>query len=292
MIINGVELISVNDGFFGLDGGAMFGVVPKPLWHKAAPADDRNRIRLGTNALLVREAGRVVLVDCGIGDRWDEKGADIYKIEKPDGGLVQDLGRWGLAPGDITDQVVSHQHFDHQGGATVRQDGRVRPTFPSAVYHYQRRQMAWARTPTAKDRGSYRPDDFEPVVGCGQALIHQGDYALTPSVWVEQSHGHTPGLQLVHVQTGSFHLVYCADLIPLAPHVRLPYIMGYDVQPLVTLEEKQSLLARAAREGWYLYLEHDPQWVAVTVEATGDDFAVSARLGREAFNAPASQQVV
>ncbi len=291
MKLGEIELLAISDGIFGLDGGAMFGIIPKPLWEKQSPADSKNRIRCGTNLLLIIENDRKILIDAGIGDRWNEKEMGIYAIDKSETSLLESLHSHGVAPEEITDVIVTHIHFDHQGGAVRwNERGELVPTFPNATYHYQKEHLAWARKPTIRDRASFRPDDFEPVFEAGCGLVHDGAYELTDHVKIEVKNGHTTGLQTVRIDTPNTTVYYCSDMIPLSPHIRLPFIMGYDLRPLVTLEEKNEVLEQAAANDWILFLEHDPDIVAVKVEKGVKDFSVSKRISAKQFNQPALEE--
>jgi len=282
----GIRLSALSDGTFGLDGGAMFGIVPKPLWSRLAPCDDANRIKCGTNLLLIETEGRIVLIDCGMGEKWTEKERAIYAIDRPEGGLKDALANLGLTPADVTDVVATHLHFDHQGGATVYDaGGEAVPAFPNARYHYQKRQVEWARSPNKRDRRSFRPMDFEPVLAEGsQAVVRDGAYDLCDGVGVGLSDGHTFGLQTIKVELNGESIFYCSDMLPMLAHCRLPFIMGYDLQPLCTLKEKNEALGAAADCGGWIFLEHDPDWCAAKVRRDGDDFAVADKLTRKEFN--------
>jgi len=286
MRLGSIELIALSDGTFGLDGGSMFGIVPRPLWAREATPDARNRITCALNLLLVKDGDRNILIDCGIGDRWDHKQADRYAISKATGSLDSTLAQHGMRSEDITDVIVSHMHFDHQGGAVVRdQSGALVPRFPNAVYHYQKRQVDWARNPVAVDTASFRPDDFFPVFDAGQAEMHEGNWHMNNHITVEVLDGHTTGLQVVHIATESGHVAFCSDSIPLSPHIKLPYIMAYDLRPVKSLQEKADLLERAADGGWHLFLMHDPQWVAVKVEQGVREFTISEKIDAVTWNA-------
>jgi glyoxylase-like metal-dependent hydrolase (beta-lactamase superfamily II) len=245
------------DGTFRLDGGAMFGVVPRTMWSRHHEPDDKNRIRMTVRCLLAECGDRRVLVDTGLGDRWEQKHKDIYVIERSAGHLVGQLAAAGVSADAITDVVLTHLHFDHTGG-TVRQgrDG-LEPMFPSARHWVQEKQWRWAHQPTDRDRASFRPDDFDPVPRAGLLELVDGAREILPGVRVLPVHGHTPGQQMVEFRAGDAVVVFCGDLVPLASQVRVPWIMGYDLNPLLTLEEKKSYLSRAAEEGHVLVFEHD-----------------------------------
>jgi glyoxylase-like metal-dependent hydrolase (beta-lactamase superfamily II) len=265
MKIGPYTLHPLETGRFGLDGGAMFGVVPRPLWEKAAPPDGRNRIDMAARALLLQGDGRRILIDTGNGAKWDEKLAGIYRIDTGEHDIVRSLRGLGLSPADITDVILTHLHFDHAGGATVRENGELRPMFPHALYHVQREHWEAAQKPTERDRASFFPDDFLPLQEAGVLRFTDGEGTIFPGIDLALFHGHTSALQCPVIRDGSTTLLYCADLIPMTPHVTLPWIMGYDLRPLVTLEEKRRTLARAVEERWVLFFEHDPRTTAATI---------------------------
>lgn len=259
LILGPHRLDALELGTFALDGGAMFGIVPKPLWERKIPADERNRITQALRTLLIRTGDRVVLVDTGIGEKWGAKERDIYRLQETDGALDRELARLGLTRADVTDVVLTHLHFDHAGGATVRgAAGQEEPAFPNATVHLQRRNWEWASQPTEKDAGSYRPENFEALERSGRLRLVDGETELFPGVQVIPSDGHTVGMQLVKVSGDGDWLVYCADLIPTTAHLRTSWVMAYDLQPLLSMEEKKVLVAQAIDDGGMLFFEHDP----------------------------------
>lgn len=253
----------------------MFGIVPRPLWEKASPSDDANRIRMAARCLLLDLGDRKVLVDTGMGDKWSEKERGIYRVEHPDGGIRDALAGLGVAVGDITDIVMTHLHFDHAGGLTERtEDGGLRPTFPQAVVHVQRENWAWAHRPTLRDAGSYREENFRPLVGPEGPQVQLVDGAarlLGDRVEVLPMAGHTPGMQVVRFDSGGTRFAFLADLIPTRAHVPLAWVMGYDLDPVRTTREKREILEMAIREDWVLVLQHEPDLPFVRVERTGQD---------------------
>jgi len=258
------DIRAVDTGRFRLDGGAMFGVVPKALWEKTDPADDRNRIEMHMRALYAEGAGRRILVDSGAGTKLDDKMVDIYEIECDP--LRKLLDEHGIDPDSITDAVVTHLHFDHGGGYTYHNEaGGLALSLPNATHHIQRRQWEAATGPNEKDRASFYPDDFLPIEKAGKLSLVDGEGELFPGVRVIPTEGHTPGHQVVLFGEGEGTVMYCGDLIPLASHVNLPWIMAYDHFPLSTLEEKKKLLGEAADGGWILFFEHDPVIAACRV---------------------------
>jgi glyoxylase-like metal-dependent hydrolase (beta-lactamase superfamily II) len=262
-------------GYFRLDGGAMFGVVPKPLWERKNKADERNRILLALRSLLIKGKDFRALVDLGISNKMSPKLFDIYGYEPVEGGVEGVLARYGESCETITHMIISHLHFDHASGATTLKDGKVVPTFPNAKYIVQRTHLEWALKPSVRDRASFFREDFEPLLDKGLLQTVDGDCEVLDGVFVQKCDGHTFGIQIVRVETEMGTVVYPSDEIPTSSHVPLPYIMGYDLQPMVTLKEKTKILERAADENHILVLEHDPTVVAVRVSRTSDGFEVA-----------------
>ena len=265
MTIGPYAISVIETGDFRLDGGAMFGVVPKPLWNRACPADELNRIALTARCLLLESAERKILIDCGIGDKDDEKFRDIYAVDFSRHTLAQSLAGRGLAPEQITDVIYTHLHFDHCGGSTRRDGKTVVPVFTQARHYVQRRQWDQALARFDRDRASYMDANYVPVREAGLLELLDGDIELFPGVEILLSNGHTPALQTIKISDGTTTLWYPTDLIPMAAHIPLPYIMGYDLYPVTTLEDKKQYLARAADEGWILCFEHDPAQLALRV---------------------------
>ncbi|MFH1810210.1 MAG: MBL fold metallo-hydrolase [Pseudomonadota bacterium] len=261
-----IEVRTIEMGRFALDGGAMFGVVPKPLWEKQIAADVRNRIPLALRCLLLRVAGRLVLVDTGAGENWSEREQDIYDLAPVAGGVLGALQRIGVAPDEVTDVILTHLHFDHAGGI-VRRDGAgtLVPTFSEATHHLQRRHFKWAEHASEKDRGSFKLDEVTLLARSGRLHLLDGDTEIFDGVEVLVSEGHSVGQQLVRVRGGGETLLYCGDVIPTTAHLRIPWVMGYDLYPLTTIEEKKAILAQAVEDNWILVFEHDPVVAACRV---------------------------
>jgi glyoxylase-like metal-dependent hydrolase (beta-lactamase superfamily II) len=276
MQIGEYKITAINSGYFKLDGGAMFGVIPRSLWEKTNPPDSLNRIKLTTRNLLLQKKGRNILIDTGMGNKWNEKGISIYDIDK-EITIQSELYKAGLMPGDITDVILTHLHFDHTGGSTIIENGKLVPAFPNAKYYVQKQNLDWAMNSTERDQGSYISDNFMPLVEAGVLELIDGETKFDETIEFIVVHGHTFGQQLVKISDNNNTLLYCCDMIPTASHIPLPYIMGYDLQPLITLQEKKYLLKKAADEKWKLILEHDPDTVMVTVAQTEKGFTAEKR---------------
>lgn len=264
-----VRVLPLLESRFGLDGGAMFGIIPRPLWHKTNPADAQNRIDMTCRCLLVEYPDRRVLIDVGLGTRWSERERDRYAIRDQDDGLSTALAALGLSAHDITDVVLTHLHFDHAGGlVTTGEDGAPRPVFERATHWVQRRNWAWAHAPSARDAGSYRLEDFSIFEAPDAPTLEllDGIAEPLPGLEVLPHHGHTPGMQVVKVTTPEHTFAFVADLIPTTSHLRDPWVMGYDLEPLITVQEKRALLYEAMRHDWILCFEHDPHTPLARIE--------------------------
>ncbi|HET9401471.1 MAG TPA: MBL fold metallo-hydrolase [Candidatus Acidoferrales bacterium] len=262
MTLGDIEVHLLTDGTLRLDGGAMFGVVPKPLWERKAPADDRNRILLAMNILLIRAAGKWLLVETGAGDKWDAKLRSIYAIENSPS-LIDKLSANGITPVKIDVVINTHLHFDHCGWNTRMVNGKVVPTFPNARYVVQRLEFDHAMKPTERDRASYEHANFVPIDEAGQWNFVDGDTEIVPGVELVVAPGHTRHMQCVKVSSGGKTIFFTADLVPTSAHLPYPWVMGYDLYPLTTLENKKKWLPRAVREGWTVVFPHDPKTPAV-----------------------------
>jgi glyoxylase-like metal-dependent hydrolase (beta-lactamase superfamily II) len=265
MNLGGIELELVSDGLFGLDGGAMFGVVPRTLWERRMPPDDRNRIRLALNCWLIRAAGRTLLVETGAGDKWDARRRDIYALDGA-GRLLEQLAARGVTPEQVDFVINTHLHFDHCGWNTRRAGDRVVPTFPRARYVVQRGELEHARQPTERDRASYLPENFEPVAAAGQWWEVEGEVEVVPGVRVVPVPGHTRDMQCVLLEGSRLRACILADLVPTTAHLPYAWIMAYDLYPMLTLYNRKRWLPRLAREGWLCLFVHDPVTPAATLE--------------------------
>ncbi len=275
MKIGKYKLDIINSGYFGLDGGAMFGIIPKPLWEKANPSDDANRIKLTTRNLLLQSDNRKILIDTGMGDKWDDKSKKIYAIDLQNDSLIPALSKLKVKPKDITDVILTHLHFDHTGGSTKCENGKLIPTFPNARYYVQKKNYEWAVNPSEKDKGSYLKDNFLPLAEEGILFLLDGEKRFDDEIELLVVNGHTFAQQLLKISDESNTIFYCGDLFPTTSHIPLPYIMGYDLQPLVTIVEKEKFLAKAVDENWRLFFAHDPENALATVVRTEKGFKIN-----------------
>ncbi len=275
MQIGKIKIDSINTGLFGLDGGAMFGVVPKPLWSKAYhPGDDRNRIPLASRPLLIQFDNYKILIDDGNGIKYDAKKIDIYDFDLEKSNPDNNLKQFGITRTDITHVILTHLHFDHCGGSTILNNGKIEPTFPNAKYYVQKQQYEHAIKPTEKDAGSFILNDYEPLKEFCMLELLDGEGELFPNIFVIPTNGHTPSMQMVKISDQGQTILYIADLIPTHSHIPYPYILGFDNFPLTTLEEKKKYLPQIYEEGWTIALEHDMKYQACTIkpDAKGKGF--------------------
>jgi glyoxylase-like metal-dependent hydrolase (beta-lactamase superfamily II) len=262
-----------------LDGGAMFGIVPKPLWERRIAPDERNRIQLGMRCLLIEHEAGLVLVDTGAGTKESAKFHDIYGIENAGAGgrtLLEDgLNQLGVRAEDISIVIDTHLHFDHAGGNTfVDAAGQPRLAFPNARYVVQRGEWVYATHTNERTAGSYFPPNFAPVIAADRFDFVEGEREIVAGIRVIPTPGHTPFHQSVLLESGGEAAFYPADLVPTASHLPLAWIMGYDVEPLVTLESKRAMLGKAAREGWFLIFEHDATVASARIAVDGKGFSL------------------
>ena len=270
MKLGAFDIYPVTDGRFRLDGGAMFGVVPKALWQQCCPADELNRIPLSLTCLLIRAHGKNVLVDTGLGDKEDTKFQSMFAVERMPT-LQESLRQHGLSRDDIHMVINTHLHFDHAGGNTVTNGSReLLPAFPKATYYVQRGEYEDAMQANERTRASYRRDNFTPLAQVNQWAFLDGDRELMPGVTAIVTSGHTRCHQSVKIESEGRVAFFLGDLIPTVAHLPLPYIMGYDLDPVQTLDSKRWVLDRAFEEQWLLVFEHDPLVQAGHVSRNAD----------------------
>ena len=278
MKIGKYELHSIETGRFALDGGSMFGIVPKELWSKLHPSDDQNRIEMALRSLLIVDDKRKILVDTGIGTKFSKKNQKIYKINQTEYSLEASLKKYDLETKDITDVILTHLHLDHVGGATYLKGKKHKLTFPNASHYVQKAQHEWASKPSERDRGSFIEEDFKIIEGEGKLRLIDGYAMILPNIDVIIYDGHTIGQQLIKISDGIDTLVYCGDVIPFTSHIKLPYIASYDINPITSIENKEKLLIRACDGDWILFFEHDPITEAVKVEKVKKEYTIKKTI--------------
>lgn len=237
----------------------MFGIVPKPLWEKSIPADELNRIPLHTRCLLLDSNDRLILIDNGIGDKYNEKFGKIYAVDDTTMNLDASLKAAGVHRNDITDVILTHLHFDHCGGSTVRNGDRLDIAFPKATFHSQQEHWDWAMASNVREKASFLSENLDPLASSGQMAFTEGRTELFPGIEVIPVDGHTKAMQLVRIFDGDTTLLFTADLLPTHAHLSPAWNMGYDLWPMTTIDEKARLLEEAIAGGWQLFFEHDPQ---------------------------------
>ncbi|MBU4173376.1 MAG: MBL fold metallo-hydrolase [Actinobacteria bacterium] len=261
--VGGLRVWTAVTSRFRLDGGSMFGVVPRELWEKKTTPDKRNRIRLNTNSLVIETGGRIVLVETGMGRKYADRLRDIYCLG--DEGAIGALEGLGFGPEDIDTVILTHLHLDHAGGSTERDGERVVAAFPRARFIIQKEEWDSAVDPHPLARASYSRPDFMPLYESGQVELVTGEEEVAPGVWVEHTGGHTRGHQVVHLNSGGEEAVYPGDLVPTSAHLKVNWLMAWDMYPEVTCERKKRLLETAARRGTLVLFTHDPHLAAAGV---------------------------
>jgi len=280
MKIGKYNISTIETGTFGLDGGAMFGIIPKPLWNKTTDADSKNRIKLGGRCLLLQSENKTIIVDTGIGNIWDEKFKAIYDVDQTKNTLLSSLKEKNISPNEITDVILTHLHFDHVGGATQSEDGKIIPTFTNAKYHVQKEHYKWAVNPSDKDRGSFIPETFSSLFKEGMFHFTSKNQYFDDEIELVTIDGHTFAQQMVKVSDSSNTVLFCADLVPTVAHIPTPYVMGYDINPMITIQEKKTYLLQAVDKNWKLIFGHDPNYVCATVQKTERGFAVNEKFDK------------
>jgi glyoxylase-like metal-dependent hydrolase (beta-lactamase superfamily II) len=264
-----MNLYSINTGNLKLDGGAMFGVVPKVIWGKSYQSDENNLCNWSMRCLLIEDEGRKILIDCGIGDKQSEKFFANYYLNGDDR-LDKSLVEIGLNADDITDVILTHLHFDHCGGAVRWNEDRTEyiPTFRNATYITSKAQWEWATNPNNREKASFLKENIFPIMEKGKIKLVNSDCELFPGISVRIFNGHTDGQVIPFIRYNDKTIVYMADLLPSAAHIPLPYVMSYDTRPLITLKEKEAFMNEAAKNGYVLFFEHDLYRECCTVQET------------------------
>ena len=264
-----MNLHNIETGFFKLDGGAMFGVVPKVIWQKTNPADENNLCTWAMRCLLIEDEGRLILVDTGIGDKQDKKFLSHYYLHGDDS-LDKSLANLGFSKDDITDVFLTHLHFDHVGGAIIRENGELKPAFKNATYWSNKQHWDWAVNPNAREKASFLKENILPIAESGKLkFIDVVDgIQFTKNIKVRFAYGHTHAMMLPQINYKGKTLVYMADLLPSVGHIPLPYVMSYDMFPMKTLDEKANFLKEAEENNYILILEHDPVNECCTLKNT------------------------
>ena len=261
------KAISLETGDFRLDGGAMMGTVPKVLWEQTNPADELNRINLSLRCLLLDNGSKRVLIETGMGNKFSDKFKGMFAIQQSQNPLSDTLSDYGYIADDITDVILTHLHFDHSGGAiALTEKGDLVPAFPNAKYHISEKNWETGLVPNTRDKASYLKQNYLPLKNAGVLNLISDNSEILPGISSYIVNGHTTGQQLIKIESDRDVLVFCSDLIPLRSHLRLPWIMGYDLNALLSLQEKTEFLEAAAAGNWWLFFYHDPKTVAVKIE--------------------------
>lgn len=261
-----MKLSVIHTGYLKLDGGAMFGVVPRQLWQRLNPPDERNMCTWAMRSLLIEEGDRKILVDTGIGDKQDDKFRSHFEPSGPEN-LLDSLTDKGVGVADVTDVFLTHLHFDHCGGAISRNEaGELVPTFPNATYWSNEAHFNSALNPNPREKASFLKENILPLQEAGVLKFIEDGASLTESIKVKYVYGHTEAMMLLYIQVRDLTLIYCADLLPSSYHIGMPYVMSYDIRPLMTMQEKQVLLDEAVAEKYVLFFEHDPKCECATVK--------------------------
>lgn len=264
-----MQLYTINTGHFKLDGGAMFGVVPKTIWNKVNTADENNMCSWAMRCLLVEEGNRLILIDNGMGNKQDDKFFGYYYLHGNDT-LDKSLAKYGFHRDDITDVFLTHLHFDHCGGSIEYNSDRTKlqPAFKNAKYWSHKKHWEWAVHPNAREKASFLKENIMPIQESGQLNFIDASQELIPGFGIYEVFGHTEAMMLPLIKYKQTTVAFLADLIPSAGHIPIPYVMGYDMRPLETLKEKEYILNIAAKDKWTLFFEHDPSIECASVTVT------------------------
>jgi glyoxylase-like metal-dependent hydrolase (beta-lactamase superfamily II) len=279
--IGSFSLYTIETGRFKLDGGAMFGVVPKPLWSRKIDADAKNRILMAMRCLLVesQHTGRLYLIDNGIGTKFNEKMSGIYDIDHQHSELHSSLQQHGFSADDITDVIFTHLHFDHCGGTTYYDDkGEVAHTFKNATYHVTKKHFETATNPNVREQASFLADNIEPLVDSDRLNLVEEHHQYEEGLSTLSADGHTLGQHLPRIEADGKTVIFAADLLPSHVHLPLPWVMGYDMRPINTLDEKEAFLDEAIEKKWYIYLEHDPHMELIRIQKQKGKYGVAEEL--------------
>jgi len=262
-----MKLYSINTGHFKLDGGAMFGVVPKSIWNKLNPADDNNMCSWAMRCLLIEDGNRLILIDNGMGNKQDAKFFGYYYLHGNDT-LERSLNKYGFTTNDITDMVLTHLHFDHCGGSINYNSDRTKlePAFKNAKYYSNKKHWEWAIHPNAREKASFLKENILPIQESGQLNFLDSNTELIPGLTFLEVNGHTEAMMLPIVNYKDTTIAFMADLIPSSGHIPIPYVMGYDMRPLATIQEKELILNKALENNWKLFFEHDPTIECASLE--------------------------
>jgi len=273
MKIGQYKLYSIETSEFGLDGGAMFGIIPKIMWEKKAPSDSLNRIKMVTRSLLLVSDSHKILIDTGNGSKWTKKYFELYNIDLSMYNIDSSLKKYGFTVDDITDVVCTHLHFDHAGGNTIYHENNLVPTFSNATYWIGEKNWNLANHPSQKDQGSFMECDWEVLAQNNMIMLVKDKFL--PGLEIYFTEGHTDGLMHPVISDGNKTLFYGADIFPTAAHIPVPWVMSYDLRPAETIKEKDSLLKKMHDEEWILFFEHDPIYQACTIGVEGKHYCIN-----------------
>ena len=278
MKIGQYDVYSVITSKFSLDGGAMFGIVPKSIWEKKNPSDEFNRIEMVTRSLLLVSETRKILIDTGNGTKWDEKSKNIYGINTDSQSIDLGLKKYGFSANDITDVICTHLHFDHVGGNTKKEEGKIIPTFVNAKYWITKGNWKLANNPSKKDSGSFMIQDWKVLEENAMLRIINGEKQFIDGIEFRLTNGHTNDLLHPIISDTSNTIFFGSDIFPLTSHISIPWIMSYDLNPLKTIHEKEELLMKMYNEEWILFFGHDPFVQACTLRHEGKHYKVNQKV--------------